>query len=97
MEILSTVFVCTVRLADGVHLGCVWDGGPTIAVHVDRHGQAERLADWPVWNEAWDSPLIEATRESFQRFVAARVSEGDVLTGWPAAIRPAVAAPNPAD
>ncbi len=85
---ITTVFVCTVTIAPGVHLGCVWDGGPSIAVHLDRDGHTDRLADWPVWNEAWDSPLIAPTRESFERFVTARVSEAGFLAECAAAAGP---------
>jgi hypothetical protein len=72
---IVTVLVCTVDVAPGLHIGAVWDGGKTIALHIDRDGQTTSLARWPIWNEAWDCPLIEPTRESFTRFVEARLVE----------------------
>jgi hypothetical protein len=72
---IVTLLVCTVEVAPGLHIGAVWDGGKTIALHIDRDGQTTRLSRWPIWNEAWGCPLIETTRESFTRFVAGRLGE----------------------
>jgi hypothetical protein len=75
VRILSTMFVCTLEAAPGVHVGASWDGGKTIWVHVASEGRTVRAAGWRIWNDEWDTPLIEPTRQSFEGFVAARVSE----------------------
>lgn len=38
-----------------------------------------RATSWPIWNEAWDTPLIAVSRESFERFVVGRLEEPGVL------------------
>jgi len=71
--------VCTFEVAEGLAVGAVWDGGPTIGLHVDRDGQTVRVAGWSIWNHAWDCPLILPTPESFERFIAGRLAEPGVL------------------
>jgi hypothetical protein len=78
MRSRGCLLVVTFDAAPGLRIGAVWDGGPTIGVHVDRDGHATRVADWPIWNPAWDCPLIQPTRESFERFVAGRLAEPGV-------------------
>ena len=39
----------------------------------------ERVAHLNAWNEDWNYPLIEPTRDSFERFVAARLKEPGML------------------
>lgn len=79
MELLATVLVCTVEIDCDLHIGAVWNGGPTISVHVDRCGQTSRVAKWPIWNPEWDCPLIQATPDSLGRFVTGRLQEPGVL------------------
>lgn len=74
MLVTHTSMVCTVEV-EAAHVAACWDGGPTIAVFVHVDGLPRRAAEWAIWNPVWDSPLIEPTRESFQRFVVARLSE----------------------
>lgn len=81
MHVVGTILVCTVEVMPGVHVGATWDGGPSIGIHITRPGGPARIASWPIWNEAWDSPLIEPTRESFERFVSARLAEVGVVDG----------------
>lgn len=83
----NTLLVCSVELEE-VRIGCTWDGGPRVAVHVEQAGSLRRVGSWDVWNDAWGSPLIEATRESFERFVRMRLAEPglvDQLVGIAAA------------
>jgi len=75
----STLLVCTVRVADTLVVGACWDGGPSIGVHVQGEGRAARVSSWPIWNPVWDAPLIEPTRESFERFVVGRLTEPGVV------------------
>lgn len=79
MRTLGTQMVCTVEVATGTHLAAVWDGGPSIAVFVHVRGHPHRAAEWPIWNDAWDAPLIEPTRDSFERFVVGRLSEPGIV------------------
>ena len=75
---VSTVRVTTVRL-DGRTLAAWWDGGREIRLHTDAGGVVCCVQKWDVWNEVWDCPLIEPTRESFERFVRGRLQEPGVL------------------
>ena len=75
----TTVLVATVRLEDGRTLAAWWDGGREIRVHIDAGGGAAAVQTWPIWNEAWDCPLIEPTREVFERFVQGRLEEPGLL------------------
>jgi hypothetical protein len=70
----ATVLVCTVTVEDG-RLGCVWDGGRRVAVHVELAGGLRRVADWDIWNHEWDTPLVDMTPESFERFVRIRLAQ----------------------
>lgn len=79
MRALATMLVCSVRLTDAVVVGACWDGGQTIGIHVENGGRAVRAASWPIWNPVWDTPLIETTRESFERFVVGRLGEPGVV------------------
>lgn len=79
MRTLGTTMVCTVEAATDVHVGACWDGGASIAVFVHINGLPRRAVAWPIWNPIWDSPLIEPTRESFERFVLARLDEPGVV------------------
>lgn len=74
----KTLLVCSVEVEDS-RIGCTWDGGPRVAVHVEHAGNLRRVGSWPVWNDAWDTPLIEVTRESFERFVRMRLAEPGLL------------------
>jgi len=74
MLVTHLSMVCTVEV-EATHVAACWDGGPTIAVFVHVDGLPRRAAEWSIWIEEWDSPLIEPTRESFERFVVARLSE----------------------
>ena len=80
MRLLGTSMVCTVEV-EGTHVAACWDGGPAIAVFVEGSGQPRRAAEWPIWNPAWGSPLIQPTRESFERFVVGRLSEPGAVEG----------------
>jgi hypothetical protein len=79
MRMLGTTMVCTVEVAAAVHVGACWDGGETISVFVDAGGLPRRTTALPIWNPIWDSPLIEPTRESFERFVLAWLDEPGVI------------------
>lgn len=79
MRTLGTQMVCTVEVAPAVHVGACWDGGESIAVFVHVNGQPRRTVALPIWNPIWDSPLIEPTRESFERFVLAWLNERGVV------------------
>jgi len=83
-----TYMVTSVAVEPGVRIAASWDGGRLISVHVDRDGITQRVAVWPVWNFAWDAPLIAPTIESFERFVRGRLEEPgtvDELVGTAAA------------
>ena len=71
--------VATVRLRDGATLAAWWDGGRNIGIHIDAGHGLEQVDRWDVWNTEWDCPLIEPTRQSFERFVAARLEEPGLL------------------
>ena len=55
------------------------DGGPSIGIHITAAGRTARATSWSIWNDAWDTPLIETTRESFERFVVGRLEESGVV------------------
>jgi hypothetical protein len=76
---ITTSMVATVRLGDGATLAAWWDGGCQIGIHIDCGHGLEQIDRWNVWNEEWNSPLIEPTRDSFERFVAARLAEPGLL------------------
>lgn len=79
MRTLGTQMVCTVESGAGVHVGACWDGGENIAVFVHINGQPRRVIAWPIWNPVWDAPLIEPTRDSFERFVVGQLAQPGVL------------------
>lgn len=79
MRALGTLLVCTVAVSEASHVAACWDGGPTISVFVEVDGQPRRTVAWPIWNPIWEAPLIEPTRDSFQRFVLARLDEAGVV------------------
>ena len=76
---INTSMVATVRLRDGATLAAWWDGGRNIGIHIDAGHGLEQVDRWDVWNTEWDCPLIEPTRQSFERFVAARLEEPGLL------------------
>jgi hypothetical protein len=75
MRAIGTLLVCTVEVSDSVRVGAAWNGGPTIGIHVEIDGRTTRATSWAIWNPIWGVPLIDATRESFERFVVGRLSE----------------------
>lgn len=75
MRAIGTLLICTVEVRQSVKVGAAWDGGPTIGIHVEVDGATTRATSWGVWNPIWGSPLIEPTRESFERFVVGRLEE----------------------
>lgn len=75
MRAIGTLLVCTVEVSQSVRVGAAWDGGPMIGIHVGIDGRTTRATSWPIWNPIWGSPLIEPTRESFERFVVGRLAE----------------------
>lgn len=75
MRPLGTMLVCAFEVGPGLTVSAAWDGGRTIGMHVVRGNVSARVAGWPIWNDAWDTPLIEPTRESFERFIAGRLGE----------------------
>lgn len=79
MRPIATLLVCSVRASEAVVVGACWDGGPTIGIHIEHGGRTVRATSWPIWNDAWDTPLIAATRESFERFVVGRLEEPGVV------------------
>jgi len=76
---MTTVLVTTVRMSNGTTLAAWWDGGREIRLHVDGGGGPAPVQTWPIWNEAWDCPLIEPTRDSFERFLRGRLAEPGML------------------
>jgi hypothetical protein len=76
---ITTSMVATVRLGDGVTLAACWDGGREIGIHIDTGHSPEQIDRCSVWNEEGNCPLIEPTRESFERFVRGRLGEPGVL------------------
>ena len=76
---ITTSMVATVRLGDGATLAAWWDGGRHIGIHIDCGHGLDQIDRWNVWNTEWDCPLIEPTRQSFERFVAARLEEPGLL------------------
>jgi len=76
---MQTVLVTTVPVADDVTLAAWWDGGREIRVHRDAGGAVTVVGRWAIWNPEWDCPLIEPTRESFERFVRGRLQEPGIL------------------
>ena len=79
MRTLATLLVCSIEVAEGVTIGACWDGGQTIGIHVEVDGRTSTATSWPIWNEAWDTPLISVSRESFERFVVSRLDEPGVV------------------
>ena len=79
MRTLATLLVCQVQASETVVVGACWDGGPTIGIHIEVDGRTSRATSWPIWNEAWDTPLISVSRESFERFVVGRLEEPGVV------------------
>lgn len=75
MRAIGTLLVATFELDRNIHIGATWDGGPDIVLHVELEATLSRATTWSIWNPAWGSPLIEFTRESFERYVANRLSE----------------------
>jgi hypothetical protein len=78
MRMIDSHLVVVVEIEAGLRVAATWNGGRSVALHIDREGLTVPAGRWPVWNHAWDCPLIEATRESFARFVAARLTEPGV-------------------
>jgi hypothetical protein len=76
---ITTSMVATVRLGDGATLAAWWDGGREIGIHIDGGHGPEQIDRWNVWNEEWDCPLIEPTRDSFERFLRGRLAEPGML------------------
>ncbi len=74
------LLVCTFQLDDDLVVGAAWDGGPKIAIHLDRRGKSTRVAEWPIWNPVWDAPLIRTDKDAFQTFVAGRLGEPGVAS-----------------
>ena len=79
MRPIATLLVSQVQVSEALVVGACWDGGPTIGIHVEHAGRTVRAASWPIWNEAWDTPLISVSRESFERFVVGRLNEPGVV------------------
>ena len=79
MRPIATLLVCQVQASETVVVGACWDGGPTIGIHIEADGRTSRATSWPIWNEAWDTPLIAVSRESFERFVVGRLEEPGVV------------------
>lgn len=75
MRSLGTLLVCTIEVSEAVRIAACWDGGPDISVFVDVGGEPRRTVVWPIWNPIWETPLIEPTRASFERFVVGRLSQ----------------------
>ena len=76
---ITTSMVATVRLGDGATLAAWWDGGREIGIHMDCGHGPEPVDRWAVWNGEWDCPLIEPTRDSFERFLRGRLAEPGML------------------
>ena len=76
---MTTVLVTTVRVSGEATLAAWWDGGREIRLHIDTGSGPAPVQSWRVWNEEWDCPLIEPTRDSFERFVANRLEEPGLL------------------
>jgi len=53
--------------------------GSEFAPVPDYPPRTSRATSWPIWNEAWDTPLISVSRESFERFVVGRLEEPGVV------------------
>ena len=79
MRPIATLLVCQVQVSEAVVVGACWDGGATIGIHIEQAGRTVRATSWPIWNEAWDTPLIDASRQSFERFVVGRLEEPGVV------------------
>ena len=79
MRTLATLLVCSVEVSDAVTVGACWDGGPTIGIHIEAGCRTVRATSWPIWNDAWDTPLISVSRESFERFVVGRLEEPGIV------------------
>jgi len=79
MRPIATLLVCQVQASETVVVGACWDGGPTIGIHIKVDGRTSRATSWPIWNDAWDTPLISVSRESFERFVVGRLNEPGIV------------------
>ena len=79
MRTLATLLVCSIEVNDALTVGACWDGGPTIGIHIEHAGRTVHATSWPIWNEAWDTPLISVSRESFERFVVGRLNDPGVV------------------
>ena len=82
---INTSMVATVRLGDGATLAAWWDGGRHIGIHIDAGQGLEPIDRGNVWNDVWDCPLIEPTRDSFERFLRGRLAEPGMLADLVAA------------
>ena len=76
---MQTVLVTTVPVADDVTLAAWWDCGREIRVHRDAGGAVSVVGRWAIWNQDRECPLIEPTRESFERFVRRHLQEPGIL------------------
>ena len=56
-----------------------------LGIHIDTGNGPEQIDRWNVWNEEWDCPLIEPTRDSFERFLRGRLAEPGMLADLVAA------------
>ena len=79
MPQVYSLLVCTSPIKPGVVLAASWDGGRNIHVEIDVGGQSTAVTNWPIWNEEWDTPLIEASREAFARYVSLRLREPGLI------------------
>ena len=68
-----------VNVADGDTITCLDDGNKQHRIYIEADGRTSRATSWPIWNEAWDAPLISVSRESFERFVVGRLNEPGVV------------------
>jgi hypothetical protein len=78
MRMIATHLVVVVEIEPGLHLAAIWNGGRSVALHVDRDGLTVPAGRWDIWNPIWDAPLIRTDREAFERFVAGRLAEPGV-------------------
>jgi hypothetical protein len=78
MRSIGTVLVATFELDANTHIAATWDGGPDIILHVEIDHTLARATAWSVWNPVWGTTLIDFTRDSFERYVANRLSEPGV-------------------
>lgn len=71
--------VCTADAGDGRTISASWAGGKAIVIWLMDNGRPLIVDRWPIWNDAWDAPLIRPELEPFRRFVAARLAEPGML------------------